>query len=97
MKTHKGVNHFEYSRGIIVASILWGGFVIFVMLTSIVTNMIEWAFGRGWLSTVMLLLYILPSAMLLVRIGHLAFSKLTRNRFKYFSTEKIIKVLENKK
>ena len=92
----KGTNHFEYTRGLIVASILWVGFVLFLALTDIISNLLEWALGNHWIRTLLFISFVIVGAMLLVRIGGRAFNKLTINRFKYFPTEKMKKALEDK-
>ncbi len=97
MKTNKGINHFEYTRGIIVTSILWGGFVLFLAITDIISDLTKWAFESFWLQRTVFILFVIVGAVLLVRIGERAFRKLTRNRFKYFPTDKIKKVLEGRK
>ncbi len=90
-----GINNFEYTRGLITASILWGGFVIFLAIYDIIKDMLEWAFGRGLVSSSIFILFIVVTAILIIEIGNLSFIKLTRNRLKYFSTEKIKKILNN--
>ena len=93
----KGINHFEYTRGLITASILWVGFVIFLAITDIIHDLTEWAFGSHWLQPTIFILFVIVGAILIARIGILAFSKLMRNRFRYFPTEKIKKALEGRK
>lgn len=90
---NKGINHFEYTRGLITASIIWLGFVIFLAITTIISDLTEWAFGDGWLQSLVFISFVVISVIYLMNIGNLAFNKLTRNRFKYFSTEKIKEVL----
>ena len=89
----KGINHFEYTRGLIVASIMWLGIILFMITLDVISDLLEWAFGTHWLRPVLFILFVIIGAMLLGRIGILSFNKLTRNRFRYFSTEKIKKVL----
>ena len=89
-------NKFEYIRGLIVASILWFGFTMFLILVDLIRDLIQWGLGYGLAYLLIFVSFVIVSAMLLVRIGERAWIKLTKNRFKYFSTENIKKALESK-
>ncbi len=89
----KGINHFEYTRGLITASIIWLCFIVFLGIVDIIHDLLLWAFGNHWLRPTIFILFIIISAMLLARIGMLGFNKLTRNRFKYFPTDKMKDIL----
>lgn len=83
-------NDYEYGRGIIVGSIIWLGFIVFMIVARAVGHLIDWAFSvDSRIGILFFLIFMLISILYVLKIIKVAAKKLSINRFKYWPDKKM--------